>query len=489
MDVILLHPPRYRRSRGPSPVVPLPLGLLAVATPLDLAGYKVKILELKKESNWEDTLLAELKTRPICVGVTSWTGPQIWWGLKASEIVKQHSDVPVVWGGVHPSLLPQQTLENPYIDIVVQGEGEETFLELVRALGNRQPLDKIRGIWYKEGGRIKQNPPRPFIDLNQQPLPSYHLIDLKKYLFRASGKNFLSFETSRGCPFNCTFCYNTCFNRGQWRALTAEQTLLRMKHVIETYGVKGILFRDDNFFASPDRAHQILEGIVKQKLDIFWEKGDIRLDLLSQLDDDFLSLIERSGCRSLSVGIESGSQRIADLIGKKIDVSQAIPVNLRLARYRMMVRYFFLLGIPGETEADLAATAALMLRLVDDNQKATEGVNMFVPYPGTELFDLSVQYGLHMPESLEEWSPLSWVNRRRDYPWLSPKMARLLRMLSFCGLFMAKNRTLETNHEISLFFSLVAKLYYPIARRRVAGLHYQFFPELRVAELLGFRGY
>jgi anaerobic magnesium-protoporphyrin IX monomethyl ester cyclase len=449
----------------------------------------VKIIEQKTEPDWESTLLAELKTRPICVGVTSWTGPQIWWGLKASEIVKKHSDVPVVWGGIHPSMLPRQTLDNPFIDIVVQGEGEETFFELVKALDNRQPLDKVKGIWFKESGKIKQTPPRPFIDLNKQPLPSYHLIDLKKHLFKVSGKNILAFETSRGCPFSCTFCYNTCFNQGQWRALTAEQTLLRLKHVIEAYGVKGILFRDDNFFANPERAYRILEGIVKEKLDIFWEKGDIRLDLLSQIDDDFLGLIERSGCHSLSVGIESGSQRIADLINKMIDVSQAIPVNRRLARYRMIVRYFFLLGIPGETEADLEATAALMLRLADENPRATEGVNLFVPYPGTELFELAVQRGLHVPESLEEWVPLSWVNRRRDYPWLSKKMTKLIRMLSFCGLFMAREKTLETNHDVSSFFSLAARLYHPIARGRVSGLHYGFLPELRVAELLGFRGY
>ena len=330
-------------------------------------------------------------------------------------MVKRHSDVPVVWGGVHPSLLPQQTLENQHIDIVVQGEGEETFLELIGALANRQPLAEVKGIWYKEGCKIKQNPPRPFIDLNQRPPISYHLVDLKKHMNTVLGVDYLHFETSRGCPFNCAFCYNTCFNRRQWRALTAEQTLFRMKHIKDEYGVKGFAFLDDNFFTSPDRAHQILEGMVQQKFGIFWRKGDIRLDLLSQMDDDFLSLIKRSGCRYLSIGVESGSQRIADLMRKEIDVSQAISVNQRLARYQIRVRYLFLLGIPGETETDLVETASLMLRLVDENQKAREGIQVFVPYPGTELFDISVQHGLAVPQKLEDWVAffLGYCGRRR----------------------------------------------------------------------------
>jgi radical SAM superfamily enzyme YgiQ (UPF0313 family) len=110
--------------------------------------------------------------------------------------------------------------------------------------------------------------------------------------------------------------------------------LLRIKHIIDKHGVKGFSFRDDNFFTSPDRAYQILEGMVQQKLGIVWAKGDIRLDLLSRLSDDFLSLIERSGCHYLSIGIESGSQRIADLLRKEIDVSQAVSVNQRLTRYK-----------------------------------------------------------------------------------------------------------------------------------------------------------
>jgi radical SAM superfamily enzyme YgiQ (UPF0313 family) len=487
-DVILIQP-RYRLGRTPTRRNALPLGLLTVATPLDLAGYKVRILDQRLEPDWEQDLLAELKTKPICVGVTAMTGAQIWWGLKASEVVKQNSDVTVVWGGVHPSLLPRQTLENPYVDVVVQGEGEETFFELVEALGNKKPLHKVQGIWYKEGGNIKQNPPRPFIDLNRQPPLSYHLVNIWQHLTNVSGRDALPIESSRGCPFNCAFCYNTSFQQRQWRALTAEQMLLRMKRVIDEYGLRSFFFSDDNFFTDSNRAYQILDGMVKQRFDIVWGKGDIRLDLLAQLDNDFLRLIERSGCLSLAIGIESGSQRIADLLRKETDISQAVPVNRKLARYRMHLQYLFLIGTPGETEADLAETVSLMLRLVDENQNAAEGVNIFVPYPGTELFDLAVQYGLPVPRKLEEWIPFSWINRRLDYPWLSVEIRKLIQMLSFCSVFLAKDREMKLFQDIHPFISFVAALYQPIARRRIQGHHYRFLPELKIAELLGFRGY
>jgi radical SAM superfamily enzyme YgiQ (UPF0313 family) len=491
MDVILIQP-RYRIGRTAMKLArraPLPQGLLSVATPLDVAGYKVRIIDQATEPDWEASLLAELKTGPVCVGVTSTTGPQIWWALEASRIVKESSQVPVVWGGVHASLLPEQTLESPYIDIVVQGEGEATFLELVETLASSRPLHDVDGIWYKESGRTKQNPPRPFVDLNRQPPLSYHLIDITTHMASMSGRNALRIETSRGCPFDCAFCYNTSFGRKQWRALAPEETLYRITRAVRESGVDTIAFSDDNFFTSPDRAHRILEGMVQQLPGIAWGRGDIRLDMLSRLDDEYLGLIEGSGCLSLVIGVESGCQRIVDMMNKGIDVSEAISVNKRLARYKMQPRYSFLLGVPGETVEDMAETASLMLRLVDENRNATNGTFVFVPYPGTTLFDVSVQHGFPVPRRLEDWARVISSNRRPDHPWLSPEAKKVLWMISFCGTYLKGGRSMHVFSEVPLLVSLIARLYGPAARKRMQGLHYGFMPELRIAELLGFRGY
>lgn len=486
MDVILIQP-RCMLGRGPTNDTLVPLGLLAIATPLDLAGYKVRIIDQRTDPDWESNLLSELDSKPICVGVTVMTGPSIFWALKASELVKRHSSIPVVWGGTHPSLLPHQTLENPNVDLVVQGEGEETFFELVQCLVNKEPLHQIRGLWHRENGPIEGNPPRPIIDLNMQQPLSYHLIDLKTHMMWLSGRQALLFETSRGCPFNCTFCYNTSVRRGQWRALTANQVLMRLKRVLQEYKIGAVAFSDDNFFVNLDRAHQILEGMVQSNLNIVWGKGDIRLDLLSQLDDDFLDLMQRSGCLSLVIGVESGSQRVANLLRKEIDVSQAVSINRRLVNYAIQPRYLFLVGMPGETELDLRETEELMLTLIKDNPMATVAVQIFVPYPGTELFDLSVQSGLLLPQKLEDWIPFTWLNRGRDYPWLAPDRKRLIRMLSFCSYFAARDNSRTFGH-VSPLVTLLGSFYRPIARKRLEHNLCHFFPELKLAELMGFRG-
>jgi radical SAM superfamily enzyme YgiQ (UPF0313 family) len=487
LDVILVQPKNIL-SRAPYESTTLSLGLLSVATSTERAGYTVKILDQRIEPDWEASLLAELKTKPLCVGITSMTGPALEFAVKTSRLVKDNSSVPVIWGGVHASLLSEQTLRNPWVDIVVQGEGEETFPELVRSLGNGQPLSNIKGIMYRENGEIKQNPPRPLVDLNKQPPLSYHLVDLNKNMIKIRGIPALPIETSRGCPFNCAFCYNTSFRHKKWRALDSDQTLSQMTRAMMDYRVRSFYFSDDNFFVDLDRVQAILEGIINIEQDISWGKGDIRLDLLSKLDDDFLRLIERSGCLSLIIGLESGSQRIADFIRKEIDISAAISVNRRLAKYNMWPRYLFLIGIPGETNEDLKKTADLMLKLVNDNPKATLGVQIFIPYPGTELFEVAVQHGFQSPKELVEWARFTWTNRRLEYPWLAPDAKKCIQMISFCSYFLAKGNT-EVFAGVSPLLSLLTKLYYPVAQKRIKDFNYRFFPEFKLAELVGFKGY
>jgi anaerobic magnesium-protoporphyrin IX monomethyl ester cyclase len=491
MKVILVQP-KNRISRSPKSKedhFSIPLGLVTVASSVEKAGYQVKIIDQRSEKGWEQVLLADLNTDTVCVGITVMTGPQIWWALKISEFVKKHSDVPIIWGGVHCSLLPEQTLQNPLIDILVIEEGEETFPELVNAIRDKEPLENIKGIWFKEGKKIKQTSPRPCIDLNNQPLINYKLIDIKRYSSIVAGQNCLPFETSRGCPFSCTFCYNTCFHRKTWRGYGAEETLFRIEHAIKTTGLKGLSFYDDNLFLKPDRVYQILEGMIKKNMNLVWGKGDIRLDLLAQLDDDFLSLIQKSGCVNLVIGVESGSQRIADALRKDIDVAQVVPLNKKLAKYNIHLQYLFVVGTPGETIDDIAKTGALMRKLVNENPRATTGLQIFVPYPGTELFQTAIQQGHIIPEKLEDWVTYTWMNRRLTYPWLTPEKRKAIQMLAFCSIFLARERNLGAFTPVNPFVANVARLYAPIAQYRVKGMHYGLLPELKVAEILGYKGY
>lgn len=169
MDIVLFNP-APRSGKQVQRRVELPLSLLCPATPLDRQGYRIKIIDEFANPNWKRELLEALAQKPICFGVTCMTGPQILHALTASKLVRNlYPGVPIIWGGIHASLLPEQTLANPYVDVVVVGEGEETFPELVKALESGTSLSNVCGLSYKENGKVHHTGNRLFVNLEEQP--------------------------------------------------------------------------------------------------------------------------------------------------------------------------------------------------------------------------------------------------------------------------------------------------------------------------------
>lgn len=485
MRVVLFSPHhRFGKAYFPGRRVVLPVGLLAVAAPVDAAGYDVQIIDQQIEPRWKKLLLAELEREPLCVGITCMTGPQIRNALEASRLVKESSNVPVVWGGTHPSLLPQQTLENDSIDLLVQGEGEETFLELVQTMESGGSLSGVKGAWYKENGQIKANPPRPHIDLNTQPPLAYHLVDINQYLEYRFGNLLLRTFSSRGCSYQCAFCYNRTFNDGQWRSLTAEETVKRIKALVDAYGIEGVMFCDDNFFGDLRRAKEILEGISRESLNLILYKLDIRPDTLFSLDDAYLRLLKTSGCESMAIGLESGSERVLKLLKKNVTVSQILAINRRLRTFGIRPSYTFMMGYPTETLEELRQTLSLISRLREENPEMISSLNIYTPLPGTELFDLAVQHGLQAPRKLEDWIPFNYTTV--NLPWMSGDRRRLLAMLHFCTIFLDENLFSNPKADIPLLFRVVGRLYRPVARWRVARLFHRFPVEMKLAQWLRF---
>ena len=400
-------------------------------------------------------------------------------------MVRQHGNTPVVWGGIHATLLPEQTVQHQDIDIVVQREGEETFFELVQALEAGTDLAQVKGIWYKENGVTRNTGPRPLIDLNQQPPLSYHLVDMKKYLVNVFGEGHISFETSRGCPFRCTYCYNSTVYKGRWRGLTVDETIRRMKLLIKDYGVKGILFSDDNFFGNKKRALEILRRVREENLGVLLSKIDVHVSMLFKLNDSEMRLLRKSGCKMVMMGIESGSPRMLKMMNKKMRIPELLEVNKRLKRFGIMPHYFFMMGFPTETEEDLAKTMSLKMKLSSENKHAVPRFNIFTPFPGTELFNISVENGLKVPQKLEDWVSFNYRTVNKSAVWVSERMKKLIRMLHFATLLAERNNFINPYKRTSLPVALAAAIYYPIAKLRVKKLYYQFPIDLRLAEALG----
>jgi len=487
MDVVLFNP-APRRGFQAHRRVELPLSVLYPATPLAREGYDVAIVDQYASPTWEAEWKAALATRPLCVGVTSMTGPQILRAVEASREVKErYPDVPVVWGGVHASLMPRQTLANPYVDVVVVGEGEATFHELVKAFESDAPLDSIRGILFERDGEVVATPPRPFVDLEKEPPLHYPLLDMENYRRRLFGVDHLSFNSSRGCIFRCSFCWDPVMHKRTWRAMEPETVLDQLRRIIKDYGIRGFLFSDDHFFIDMKRARAIVEEIVRSELDIVISKLQIRSDTICKMDPEFLDLMVRAGVKRFTIGVESGSQRILDLIQKDLKLEQIVEANRKLAPYPIVPLYLFMMGLPTETPDDLRMSFELADAMLRENPKASKTFNIYTPYPGTELYHEARRHGLREPDTLEGWASFNFRNVQKDAPWIPPETKRLVEGLDFPLMFLGTNFTSPYRRTNPVVVSL-AKAYAPVARYRVRRLEPRFPLESKVVKALGLFG-
>ena len=248
-----------------------PLGILAVATPLLRAGYSVKLIDSTITPNFKERVLEEVRDRDaVCLGISLVTGPMIRETVEIARAVKSwNPDFPVILGGWHPSLLPKQTLESPFIDFVVRGQGEDTLLELVQHLESHTPFDLIPGIGFKRDGKLiftTERPLRPIADL---PPKAYHLADFDAYE-RSCGRRWAMYISSLACPFNCSYCTNAGVYGRKWNALSPEQFVEETVDVTNRYNLEMLWVVDDNFLVDLDRARHIAEGLVRADANFRW---------------------------------------------------------------------------------------------------------------------------------------------------------------------------------------------------------------------------
>lgn len=395
----------------------LPLSVLSLASPLLEAGYEVTLIDQRVDDGWRGALESVLNAGDVaCVGVSAMTGYPIAGALDASRLAKEASPAtPVVWGGVHPSLLAEQTLASPLVDLVVRGEGEASFLALVRALeaGGARALDRVPGLSRVEGARVVHVPPAEPLGLDALPAPAYGLVDVGRYLnapFAASGSRPLAFATSRGCPFRCRYCYNLAFNRGRWRGMSADRVQREAARLVAEHGVDGLFLLDDNFFANPRRVREICDLLVREGPAVRFLNANCRVDSIDSFSAEDLARLREAGFDELFVGVESGSDRVLAHVGKGTAVEQTLRANRKLEAAGIVPVYSFMVGMPGETREDMEATLALMVRLRDDHPAAVvNALNIYSPFPGTPLYDEAVSLGMPEPATLRDWAEVDYV--------------------------------------------------------------------------------
>jgi radical SAM superfamily enzyme YgiQ (UPF0313 family) len=403
--------------------------LLALSGPLKESGYDVVIFDNKDalkeylENHYKEVLF---------VGITCLTGNPIKIALGVSETVKKiDSTIPIVVGGYHPSLMPEQTVMDNRIDMVVRGQGERTIVELANALKLGKALSDIKGLIYKNDGKIKVNEPREVEDINNFPPLNYDSVESEKYI----EDGLLPYFSSRGCPHRCAFCTVQEIYGRKWYGYSPDRVVKETTHLMDKFNLKGVLFSDDNVFVDKERVEKICDLIIKSGLKFKWVINSCRVDYFVTFSDDFLQKLKDAGCYSIGFGGESGSQKILDSIDKGIKIEQIIETVEKCKRHDIKCVITFMIGLPHETKEDVLKTLDLIDKLHEINPEVVPAIYTYVPYPGTYLYNECINLGLKPRESFEEWGNYNWGITQEDL-WESSKEVSYLDAIAHIAPFV-----------------------------------------------------
>ncbi|MBI4546094.1 MAG: B12-binding domain-containing radical SAM protein [Gemmatimonadetes bacterium] len=399
----------------------MPLSLLAVGSCLDRRRYEVCVVDGRLERDPLAALLAAAGDA-LCVGVTVLTGAPIRDALRVTRALKaRRRDLPVIWGGWHPSLFPRETLEQAGIDGVVVGQGEETFTEILERLSAGAGLEGVAGCL---AAGSTPAPPRPLQDINRFPPHDYTLIPVERY-FQLKGQRQLDYISSQGCRFRCTFCADPFVYKRGWFGLEPERVAGELDALWRRYRVEDVGFQDETFFTSPRRVATLAEAFRLRQARFTWT-ATMRADQGHRLDEALLADCRRAGLRRVMIGVESGSQEMLDWMKKDITVAQVLESAEKCLRQGIGAIFNIIVGFPGEPPESVQASLDMAKRLRAMSPAFEVAIFYYKPYPGNPIADKLLADGHAFPRMLEEWAEFDYVGS--SGPWVSrEKQARIER--------------------------------------------------------------
>lgn len=401
----------------------IPYATLSLAAPLVDAGYQVvlwdnNVMCMTTVEEYRE-LLSGVIEDAICVGVSSMIGHQLRDGLTFSEAVRElREDVPLIWGGPLPTILPDLTLSSHLIDVAVNGQGEVILLNLVQRMQRGEDWRDVLGISYRNGqGETVHNFPMKLADKNGFPPYPWHLVDLSVYVKGDEHVNsrILNYVSSQGCPYDCSFCSDPAMYSQKWTALKPQRVLDEISYLVHRYGLNGIKFYDSTFFANPARTKEFARLLTESGLGIKWA-ASAHPRLIKTMSGDVLQGIAESGLSRLLVGLESGVQRELDLVGKGVTVDDLYLVAEKLSQVNVRGAFTFIVGFPGATEEEIDTTLRFgeSLRALDPRHEVK--AHIYAPFPGTAMYTMAVAQGYVPPDTLEGWSYCDYYEAQT--PWL-----------------------------------------------------------------------
>jgi len=474
--VIILFNPSTWRGVGDATA---PWGLIALTTRL-WNDFEIVFLDQRFDRDWRQRTARLLRQGGVLAAATTgMTGVQL---QGATEFLKQVKaiapEVFTVFGGVHASMLPLETVAHGAVDYVVVGDGEEVFPRLLASLASgRTPGPDQPSVVSKADFRAPATTASAIEyarvdDLGSLPEPPWERFDMSRYVSRSPYGRMLSVLTSRGCPHRCAFCLHSHpALAGRWTGIGAARALERMNRLAGSLGIEHFHIQDDNFFTRTARVEElvgILEG--RRNRGFTWTVGGAHVAHLKRYDEAFFRRMRRAGCVRLLIGAESGSARVLKRVGKHQTAEEVLSVNRLLCAAGIRPIYSFISGVPGEEDEDLRQTVDLMFRLRHEGPVDVGTIKPLVFYPGTRFYGWALDNGFVPPDTVEGWSGLTWDHYMRlPYPWLTVERRRFLVRLYYSSLLFNP----DYHWVSSPLFSGLARLLMPITRRRMRSLDFR----------------
>ncbi len=432
MPSIILFNPRAANHKPR-----IPNSVLQIAASIDDL-YEWVIVDGNLELDPWQTISNYLETGTVkYVGFTVMPGPQLKQAIPFAKKIRQlYPTIKIIWGGYFASNQYKTVLSSGYVDFVVNGPGDNTFPQLIKAIESHLPVDTIKNLIYIKDNLIVKSAKEELLDLDKLPNLPYEKLNaiypMSKYLGKTYlGNKTIAYHSSFGCPFTCSFCAVVPIYNARWKGKSAQGIYNDIKLLKDTYQADSIEFHDNNFFVSEKRVVEFAKLIEKEGM-IWW--GEARIDTMDKYKDESLQAIRKAGCKMIFFGAETGNDEVL----KKMDKGgtqtgkQILEFAARLKKFGIIPEYSFVLGLPAVTEQQvnmqIDEDIAFIKKVKAINSKTEIIIYTYSPVPteGSDMYNQVLASGFKFPETLEDWISPAWENfdlRKNPLtPWLKPYM-------------------------------------------------------------------
>jgi len=480
--IILINP-----SYQPHWTIAEPIGLVQLASYLEYFNIQPKIIDLNVKEYEKQKLMHDISIiKPDAIGITAATR-QILSAYNISNDIKQHfPNIPIIFGGVHPTLMPQEALENGKADYVVVGEGEQTIVELIDAIKNKKDHSKTKGIAYLKDKKLKITSKRNLIELDLLPFPNLNLINIEDYndnihIPQYSNQPTLNIMTSRGCMFNCYFCIVSQLYNRTIRFHSSDYLLNLIKWIKEKHNINCYHFHDEDIMLNPKVIEDFCNGLIKEKIDIKWTPLATTHNIVK--NKNLIPIMKKAGCLAIELGIESGDPKVLEKIGKN-NLQQIKQAYKLLEKNNIRPLMLFMSYLPGETIATPNLSYQLVKSLKGKNPWKKEDIMGHFANPDiqTKFFNEKEDLGLYLATSYNDHVWHSRINLlpneliydipqqipKKDFAKELKKFQKDLEFFAQSGFYLNSGTILRVCRTMEQFYSCIGYIYnYIDGKKRV----------------------